>query len=201
MSKETITLVFATQNANKAKEIQSLLPSHVVVKTLSEIGCTDEIPETQPDLQGNALQKAKYVRDKYRVNCFADDTGLEIDALNGEPGVYSARYAGPEKNSEKNMDLVLQKLKDHPSRKANFRTVVALILDNETHFFEGIVNGEIRNKRVGNDGFGYDPIFEPENCGRTFAEMSMDEKNRMSHRGRAIEKMVTFFNDKFCSNL
>lgn len=201
MSKETITLVFATQNANKAKEIQSLLPSHVVVKTLSEIGCTDEIPETQPDLQGNALQKAKYVRDKYRVNCFADDTGLEIDALNGEPGVYSARYAGPEKNSEKNMDLVLQKLKDQPSRKANFRTVVALLLDDETHFFEGIVNGEIRNKRVGNDGFGYDPIFEPENCGRTFAEMSMDEKNRMSHRGRAIEKMVTFFNDKFCSNL
>ncbi|MEX1192757.1 MAG: RdgB/HAM1 family non-canonical purine NTP pyrophosphatase [Brumimicrobium sp.] len=200
MSKETITLVFATQNANKAKEIQSLLPSHVVVKTLSEIGCTDEIPETQPDLQGNALQKAKYVRDKYRVNCFADDTGLEIDALNGEPGVYSARYAGPEKNSEKNMDLVLQKLKDQPSRKANFRTVVALLLDDETHFFEGIVNGEIRNKRVGNDGFGYDPIFEPENCGRTFAEMSMDEKNRMSHRGRAIEKMVTFFNDKFCSN-
>jgi XTP/dITP diphosphohydrolase len=194
MSKETITLVFATQNDNKAKEIQSLLPQNIVVKTLKDIGCDEDIPENQPDLKGNALDKAKYVVDHFNSNCFADDTGLEIEALNGEPGVYSARYAGPEKDSQKNMDLVLEKLKDQSNRTAQFRTVIALVLDGETHFFEGIVKGEIREERAGGDGFGYDPIFEPENCGRTFAEMSMEEKNTMSHRGRAIEKMVAFFN-------
>ena len=194
MSQETITLVFATQNQNKAKEIQSLLPEHIIVKTLKDIGCDDDIPENQPDLKGNALDKAKYVVEHFNTNCFADDTGLEIEALNGEPGVYSARYAGPEKDSEKNMDLVLEKLKDQTNRKAHFRTVIALILDGEKHFFEGIVKGEIRKERAGEDGFGYDPIFEPEGCGRTFAEMTIEEKNRMSHRGRAIEKMVAFFN-------
>lgn len=194
MSKKTITLVFATQNDNKAKEIQSLFPEHIVVKTLKDIGCDKDIPENQPDLKGNALDKAKYVVEHYNTNCFADDTGLEIEALNGEPGVFSARYAGPEKDSEKNMDLVLEKLKNQSNRKAQFRTVIALILDGETYFFEGIVKGEIRKERVGEDGFGYDPIFEPENCGRTFAEMTMEEKNRMSHRGRALEKMVDYFN-------
>lgn len=193
MIQEKITLVFATQNENKAKEIQSLLPEHIVVKTLKDIGCDEDIPENQPDLKGNALDKAKYVVERFKTNCFADDTGLEIEALNGEPGVYSARYAGPEKDSEKNMDLVLEKLKDQPNRKAQFRTVIALILDGQTHFFEGIVKGEIRKERVGADGFGYDPIFEPENCGRTFAEMTLEEKNGMSHRGRALEKMMAFF--------
>jgi XTP/dITP diphosphohydrolase len=194
MTKENITLVFATQNEYKAKEIQSLLPEYIVVKTLKNIGCDEDIPENQPDLKGNALDKAKYVVEHYNTSCFADDTGLEIEALNAEPGVYSARYAGSEKDSEKNMDLVLQKLKDQPNRKAQFRTVIALILDNETHFFEGVVKGEIRKERAGGDGFGYDPIFEPENCGRTFAQMTIEEKNKMSHRGRAIEKMVAFFN-------
>lgn len=194
MTKETITLVFATQNDNKANEIQFLLPEHIIVKTLKDINCDEDIPENQPDLKGNALDKAKYVVEHFNTSCFADDTGLEIEALNGEPGVYSARYAGPEKDSEKNMDLVLEKLKDEPNRKAQFRTVIALILDGKTHFFEGIVKGVIRKERAGGDGFGYDPIFEPENCGRTFAEMSMKEKNTMSHRGRAIEKMVAFFN-------
>ncbi|PHR49777.1 MAG: non-canonical purine NTP pyrophosphatase, RdgB/HAM1 family [Fluviicola sp.] len=194
MKKEAITLVFATQNDNKAKEIQSLLPQHIIVKTLKDIGCDVDIPENQPDLKGNALAKANYVVTNFNSNCFADDTGLEIEALNGEPGVYSARYAGPEKNSQKNMDLVLEKLKGETNRRAQFRTVIALILDDETHLFEGIVKGEIRKERAGADGFGYDPIFEPEDCGRTFAEMSMEEKNTMSHRGRALEKMVAFFN-------
>lgn len=194
MIKEKITLVFATQNQNKAKEIQAVLPEHIIVKTLKEIGCDSDIPENQPDLKGNALDKAKYVVEHFNTNCFADDTGLEIEALNGEPGVYSARYAGPEKDSEKNMDLVLEKLKNETNRKAQFRTVIALILDGKTYFFEGVVKGEIRKERTGIDGFGYDPIFEPEGCGRTFAEMSMEEKNTMSHRGRAIEKMVAFFN-------
>ena len=194
MSKKPITLVFATQNENKAKEIQSLLPDHIIVKTLKDIGCDEDIPENQPDLEGNALDKAKFVVGHFNMSCFADDTGLEIEALNGEPGVYSARYAGPEKDSEKNMDLVLEKLKNETNRKAQFRTVIALILDGQTHFFEGIVKGEIRKERAGGDGFGYDPIFEPEGCGKTFAEMSMEEKNSMSHRGRALEKMVAFFN-------
>ena len=194
MKKEAITLVFATQNDNKAKEIQSLLPQHIIVKTLKDIGCDVDIPENQPDLKGNALDKANYVVTNFNSNCFADDTGLEIEALNGEPGVYSARYAGPEKNSQKNMDLVLEKLKGETNRRAQFRTVIALILDDETHLFEGIVKGEIRKERAGADGFGYDPIFEPEDCGRTFAEMSLEEKNTMSHRGRALEKMVAFFN-------
>ena len=194
MSKKIITLVFATQNDNKAKEIQSLLPSHISVKTLKDIQCYEDIPENQPDLKGNALDKAMFVVTHFNSDCFADDTGLEIEALDGAPGVYSARYAGSEKDSEKNMDLVLKKLKGQTNRKAQFRTVIALVLEGETHFFEGIVKGEIREERVGVDGFGYDPIFEPENCGKTFAEMSMNEKNTMSHRGRAIEKMVAFFN-------
>lgn len=194
MNKAKTTLIFATQNQNKAKEIQSLLPDHIVVKTLKDIDCDTDIPENQPDLKGNALEKAKYVMEHFNANCFADDTGLEIEALNGEPGVFSARYAGPEKDSEKNMDLVLAKLKGESNRNAQFRTVIALIINGETYFFEGIVKGKIRTKRAGGDGFGYDPIFEPEGCGKTFAEMSLEEKNTMSHRGRALEKMVAFFN-------
>jgi|SRR5690554_633201 len=194
MTLKSIALVFATQNKNKAYEIQGLLPSHVIVKTLQDIGCDDDIPEDQPDLAGNALQKARYIYEKFNVNCFADDTGLEIEALNGEPGVYSARYAGEEKDSEKNMDLVLEKLKNHSNRKAQFRTAIALILDGEEYVFEGTVKGEIRHERSGEKGFGYDPIFEPENYGKTFAEMSLEEKNERSHRGRAIEKLSVFLN-------
>lgn len=193
MSEEKTTLIFATQNKNKAFEIQGLLPDHIIVKTLQDIGCDDDIPEEQPDLKGNALQKARYVYEKFNVNCFADDTGLEIEALNGEPGVYSARYAGPEKDSNKNMDLVLEKLEGESNRKAQFRTVVALILDGKEYVFEGKVTGEIRKEKSGAKGFGYDPIFEPENFGKTFAEMSLEEKNERSHRSRAIAALVDFF--------
>ena len=196
MTSNKIELVFATQNKNKAYEIQGLLPANTLVKTLQDIGCDDDIPEDQPDLAGNAMQKARYVYEKFNVNCFADDTGLEIEALNNEPGVYSARYAGPEKDSEKNMDLVLERLKDKSNRKAQFRTAIALILDGKEYLFEGKVIGEIRNERCGGKGFGYDPIFEPENYGKTFAEMSKEEKNERSHRGRAIEALGEFLKNQ-----
>ena len=192
MTLKPIELVFATQNKNKAYEIQGLLPANIVVKTLQDIGCSDDIPEDQPDLAGNALQKARYVYEKFNVNCFADDTGLEIEALNNEPGVYSARYAGPEKDSEKNMDLVIEKLSNQSNRKAQFRTAIALIIEGKEYLFEGTVKGEIRDERSGEKGFGYDPIFEPENYGKTFAEMTLEEKNERSHRGRAIEKLGAF---------
>lgn len=184
-------LIFATQNENKVKEIQKLFPPHIVVKSLLDIGCTEDIPETQPTIEGNAIQKADYVAKKYGVNCFSDDTGLEVNALNGEPGVLSARYAGPEKNSANNMNLLLEKLKYHKDRSARFKTVIALLIDGELSTFEGIVEGEIRKYQTGSYGFGYDPIFEPEKQGKTFAEMSMEEKNLLSHRARAIEQLVS----------
>src|SRR5690554_26084 len=196
MTSHQIELVFATQNKNKAYEIQGLLPKHIVVKTLKDIDCYDDIPEDEPDLAGNALQKARYIYKKFKVNCFADDTGLEIEVLNNEPGVFSARYAGPEKDSEKNMDLVLEKLKNQSNRKAQFRTAIALILNGEEFLFEGKVQGEIRHDRSGQKGFGYDPIFEPENYGKTFAEMTLEEKNERSHRGRAIEKLAVFLGER-----
>lgn len=193
ITKQTkMELIFSTQNQNKAKEIQKLVPQGVVIKTLQDINCNDDIPETQNTLQGNALQKARYVNEKFGVNCFADDTGLEIESLNMEPGVYSARYAGPERSDDKNMDKVLSGLAASNNRKARFRTAVALIIDGEEHLFEGIVEGEIRTEKSGDQGFGYDPIFEPENAGKTFAEMSMEEKNSMSHRARAFAKMIDF---------
>lgn len=185
-------LIFSTQNQNKAKEIQKLVPSGITIKTLKDINCSDDIPETQNTLQGNALQKARYVHEKFGVNCFADDTGLEIEALNMEPGVYSARYAGAERSDDKNMQKVLDGLSDKENRSARFRTAVALIIDGEEHLFEGIVNGEIRTSKTGDQGFGYDPIFEPENAGKTFAEMTTEEKNSMSHRARAFAKMTHF---------
>lgn len=186
------TLVFATQNQNKAMEIQGLLPDNIQVKTLAEIGCFEDIPEEQPTLEGNAKQKAEYVKKHYNVDCFADDTGLEVEALNGEPGVYSARYAGPEKDSEANMDLLLKNLKDTGNRSAQFRTVIALFLDGKEHTFEGSVLGRITKNRQGDKGFGYDPIFIPENESRSFAEMTIEEKNKMSHRSRAIAELATF---------
>ncbi len=186
------TLVFATQNPNKAKEIQGLLPDIISVKTLADIGCIDDIPEDQPTLEGNALQKARYVKEHFNVDCFADDTGLEVNALNGAPGVYSARFAGPDKNSNDNMDLLLEKLETTKNRSAQFRTVIALILDGKEHTFEGSVSGHIANERQGVEGFGYDPIFIPENETRSFAQMSIEEKNEMSHRSRAIAKLRKF---------
>jgi len=183
-------LIFATQNENKAKEIQKLMPEDIEILSLKDIHCFDDIPETAATLEGNAQLKARFIAEKYKVNCFADDTGLEIEALNNEPGVYSARYAGEQKNSNDNMNLVLEKLASQENRKARFRTSICLIIDGKEAMFEGIVEGEIRTEKSGNDGFGYDPIFEPEKCGKTFAEMSMEEKNKRSHRGRAFEKMV-----------
>lgn len=185
-------LVFATQNSNKAKEIQSLLPEGFEVLTLKDINCHDDIPETALTLDGNAELKAQYVLDKFKMNCFADDTGLEIDGLDGEPGVFSARYAGDQKNSEDNMELVLSKMDGMSNRKAQFRTSICLIIDRKKYFFEGIIRGEITTSKKGTDGFGYDPIFQPEGYDQTFAEMSLEQKNEMSHRGRAIREMIEF---------
>jgi XTP/dITP diphosphohydrolase len=187
-------LVFATHNHNKAHEIQALLNDQIELITLDDIQCFEEIPETAATLEGNARMKAAYVVAEFNMNCFADDTGLEIDALNNEPGVYSARYAGEERDPEKNMALVLDKLTNKSNRKARFRTVISLYWKNEFHEFEGIVNGEITTEKSGAKGFGYDPIFKPENSNKTFAEMDLTEKNTMSHRARAFEKMVAFLN-------
>ena len=188
-------IVFASNNKNKVREIQNQVPTTIQVVTLEEIGCTEDIPETADTIEGNAILKANYVTEKYGLPCFADDTGLEIEALNGEPGVFSARYAGDDKNPEKNMELVLHKLKDQTNRKAQFKTVIALNINNEQHLFTGIVEGTITNEKIGENGFGYDPIFEPEQVGRTFAQMTMEEKNTLSHRGRAVEKLLLFLAD------
>jgi len=185
-------LVFATHNHNKAREIQTLVPSEIKILTLDEIQCNEEIPETEKTLEGNAQLKAQYIVDHFDLNCFADDTGLEIEALNGEPGVYSARYAGEERNADDNMNLVLKKLEAITNRKARFRTVIALFWEGNMHLFEGIVNGKIIHEKRGTDGFGYDPIFVPEEGDKTFAEMSLSEKNKISHRARAMSKMIDF---------
>jgi XTP/dITP diphosphohydrolase len=185
-------LVFATHNEHKAKEIQSIMPEGIEILTLDGIGCHDDIPETADTLEGNATLKAMYVAEHFQLNCFADDTGLEIEALNGEPGVYSARYAGEQKDPKANMEKVLDKLKDSPNRNARFRTSIALYLDGKMYHFDGIVNGSITTEKRGNEGFGYDPIFEPENSGKTFAEMELSEKNTVSHRARAISQMMIF---------
>lgn len=185
-------LVFASNNKNKIAEIQQLVGEQFQIVSLEEIGCTEDIPETAATIEGNAVLKAQYVFEKYGYHCFADDTGLEIEALNSEPGVYSARYAGEEKDPDKNMDLVLTKLLGQTNRMAQFKTVIALFVHGAQHLFEGIVQGEIIEEKRGTQGFGYDPIFVPENETRTFAEMSMEEKAKMSHRGRAVEKLIGF---------
>lgn len=185
-------IIFASNNKNKVQEIQNQVPKSIQIVTLDEIGCTEDIAETGNTLEENAIIKANYITEKYGLPCFADDTGLEIDALNGEPGVYSARYAGEDKNADKNMDLVLEKLHNSTNRKAKFKTVIALNINNKQHLFTGIVEGEIRNEKTGTNGFGYDSIFEPENLGKTFAEMSLEEKNKLSHRGRAVEQLIAF---------
>jgi XTP/dITP diphosphohydrolase len=185
-------ICFATNNLHKIEEVQALLPANFVLQSLSEIGCKEELTETQKTLQGNALQKAKYVAENYGVSCFADDTGLEIEALQGEPGVYSARYAGEERNSLKNIELVLQKMKGVTQRDAQFRTIIALILQDKVHYFEGVVKGTITHEPRGTQGFGYDPIFMPEGYDKTFAEMTLQQKNSLSHRAKAIQQLVKF---------
>ena len=187
-------LIFATHNRHKVSEVQAMLPAGIYVRSLSDLGCDEEIPETADTLQGNALQKAQFVHERYHCNCFADDTGLEIDALDGRPGVYSARYAGEGCSFDDNVRKVLDELENVPlaQRTARFRTVVALILEGRTYFFEGKVEGLMTLERHGVEGFGYDPIFLPEGYGQTFAEMDALEKNRISHRGRAMAQMVGF---------
>jgi len=189
-------LVFATNNNNKLKEIQAAVGDNIQLKKLSDINCFDDIPETSDTLKGNALQKAEYIYTKYGINCFADDTGLEIDALNGEPGVYSARYAGPQREAEDNMAKVLELMKTESNRKARFRTVIALIINDQKYFFEGIVEGQILLERTGEDGFGYDPIFQPDGYTSSFAEMSLSDKNKISHRAKAVHKLVEFLKKK-----
>ncbi len=183
-------LVFATNNKHKLEELQAMLGKQIKLLSLKDIGCKEEIPEEQETLQGNAAQKAFYVYNKYGYNCFADDTGLEIEALNGEPGVYSARYAGEEKSAEANMLKVLEKLAKINNRKARFRTVISLVVNGDEKQFEGAVEGEILKEKRGEEGFGYDPIFQPTGYSQTFAEMDLSEKNNISHRGKAVEKLV-----------
>ncbi len=185
-------LVFATNNPNKLKEIQHILGNQIELLGLNDIGCNEDIPETAPDLAGNALQKARFVKEKFGYDCFADDTGLEIEALDGEPGVYSARYAGEAKSAEANMAKVLQKLDGVENRKACFKTVIALLLNGEEYLFEGFVDGTILTDKSGSEGFGYDPIFQPEGFEQSFAEMDLAEKNKISHRARAVQKLVAF---------
>ncbi|WP_374541176.1 non-canonical purine NTP diphosphatase [Flavobacterium sp.] len=185
-------LVFASNNKNKIAEIQQLIGDKFEIVSLEDIGCTEDIPETAETIEGNAILKAQYVYDKYGLSCFADDTGLEIDALQGEPGVYSARYAGEQKNADDNMALVLQKLENKTNRSAQFKTIIALNFGSEHFLFEGIVKGTITPVKRGNEGFGYDPIFQPEGFDVTFAEMSMQQKATISHRGKAVEKLVNF---------
>lgn len=195
-------IVFATNNAHKLSEIRQILGNDIEILSLADIGCHEDIPETADTLEGNALQKAQYVYDHYHLSCFADDTGLEVNALGGEPGIYSARYAGDGHDSEANMQKLLQKLGENNNRKARFRTVIALIEKEEddkvtepaekTSFFEGIVEGQIIRDKRGQEGFGYDPIFQPDGYDETFAQLGLEIKNRISHRARAVEKLAKY---------
>lgn len=190
------TLVFATNNLHKLEEVRDILGGSFRIASLKEIGCTDDIPETADTLEGNALQKARYVKDKFGYDCFADDTGLEVEALGGAPGVFSARYAGPGHDSEANMRKLLKELEGKTNRQAQFRTVVALLLEGREYTFEGIVRGTILTERRGTAGFGYDPVFVPEGYAETFAEMGSEEKNRISHRARAVQKLADFLHKR-----
>ena len=187
-----MSLVFAANNKHKLEEISHLLEGTYEIIPLEAIGCHDDIPEDHETLEENALQKARYIKEHYGCDCFADDTGLEIEALNGQPGVYSARYAGPAKDSKANMQKVLDNMQNQANRKACFRTIIALILDGQEYLFEGRVDGEILTEQHGSAGFGYDPIFRPEGFKESFAEMDLDTKNSISHRGRAVSKLVDF---------
>ena len=189
-------LVFASNNSNKIKEIQEMLPSDIEIVSLKDIGCHEEIPETADTIEGNAILKADYVTKNYNLPCFADDTGLEIEALNNEPGVYSARYAGESKNADNNMNLVLQKLEHKSNRNARFKTVIALNIAGKQHLFTGVVSGIITKNKLGEKGFGYDPIFQPNGYFETFAQINPQEKAKISHRGLAVEQLIAFLKSK-----
>lgn len=186
-------LIFATHNPNKLKEIQSLLPKEIELFSLEEIGCFEEIPETAETIEENALLKARYVKKNFGHDCFADDTGLEVEALNGAPGVYSARYASEEKSDAANIEKLLSELSNEKNRSSHFKTVIALILNGEEFLFEGICDGKIIEDKRGNNGFGYDPVFVPSGQTKTFAEMELSKKNEFSHRGKAFRKLVNYF--------
>lgn len=187
-------LVFATNNLNKVKEVQALIPSQIKLLSLNDIGCTEDIPETQNTIEGNAIQKAEYIKQHYGYDCFADDTGLEVEALNNQPGVYSARYAGEQRDANNNMNLLLKNLEDKVNRKAQFKTVIALCLNGKLQTFTGICKGEITFQKSGTKGFGYDPIFKPKSYDQTFAEMDLSLKNKIGHRGNAVQQLVSFLN-------
>jgi XTP/dITP diphosphohydrolase len=193
-------LCFATNNAHKLEEINALSGRDFEILSLKEIGCYEELPENQDTLEGNSLEKAQFVWQHYNINCFADDTGLEVEGLQGDPGVYSARYAGPQRSSEDNITLLLQNLQGHTNRKARFCTSITLILEGHIYQFEGIVKGHIAEKPQGVKGFGYDPVFVPEGHTRTFAEMTLEEKSSMSHRGRAIKALIDFLRKQAGNN-
>lgn len=185
-------LVFASNNQNKIKEIQLLLPKTIEILSLEDIGCFEDIPETAATIEGNAILKADYVSKKFGYNCFADDTGLEVEALNGEPGVYSARYAGGQRDANDNMDKLLQNLKEKSNRTAQFKTVIALNLDGNQTLFTGIIKGKIVHNKMGTNGFGYDPLFVADGYSKTFAELTIEEKSGISHRGLAVKQLVDF---------
>ena len=189
-------LIFATHNQNKVKEINAVLPSNIQLQSLNDLNFMDDIPETAETLEGNALIKARAIYNQFHRNCFADDTGLEVEALEGAPGVYSARYAGKRKKADDNIEKLLHNLKDYDNTNAQFRTVIALIYNQQEYLFEGIVKGEILREKKGSNGFGYDPVFRPENHFQSFAQLSMKQKNKISHRGRAFEKLIDFLNVK-----
>lgn len=186
------TLVFATNNKHKLDEVKNITSGQFSIVSLEDIGCRDDIPETSDTMEGNALQKARYIKENYGYDCFADDSGLEVETLDNAPGIYSARYAGPQRDSEDNMNKLLDELKDKDNRKARFRTVIALTLEGNEYIFEGIVPGIITKDKRGKNGFGYDPIFMPEEYDQTFAEMGDTLKNTISHRARAVKKLQAF---------
>ena len=189
MEEKTREIVFATNNPHKLEEVRAIAGNRVKILSLNDIGCSDDIPETADTLEGNARIKARWVKDKYGYDCFADDTGLMVDCLNGEPGVYSARYAGEHCSPDDNIDLLLKKMEDQKNRKAHFGTVIVYLHGEEEKVFHGTVNGEIALERHGKGGFGYDPIFIADETGKTFAEMGSESKNEISHRGRAVKKL------------
>jgi XTP/dITP diphosphohydrolase len=185
-------IVFASNNKNKIHEIQSMLPENIQIVSLESIGCFEEIPETADTIEGNAILKANYVTQKYGFDCFADDTGLEVDSLNGQPGVFSARYAGEQKNADDNMDKLMKELSGKPNKNAQFKTVIALNFKGKQHLFVGIASGKITSEKMGTGGFGYDPIFKPSGYEKTFAELSLEVKNEISHRGKATKLLIEF---------
>lgn len=186
-------IVFATNNLNKIKEVQALLPPTIQIVGLSDIGCIEDIPETSTTIEGNAMQKANYIKEHYGFDCFADDTGLEVESLHGAPGVYSARYAGEAKDANANMDKLLKELKEKENRKAQFKTVIALLSNGKVKTFTGICPGFITEDKRGKGGFGYDPVFLPDGYTETFAELSLSEKNKIGHRGKAVRQLIEYF--------